>query len=279
MQTIHRELESIVDYSVDSISSGVKKETIYVVGNRFTVFAENEGVYTVDNFFKFAYSISKNKFDNTIYQVVLGQGLSEYSLLQLKAFFISDEFSDHFYLSTSLLFYKKADEWMTHKHQRKNILISAPNKLSENCYESILICDDQCDEMQDHLTGEHLQAMLLVEASRQMMTATAELHWINKDLRGKKNFVLDSFSSQFLQYVFPLEVTFQLTVKSFRAGLNGNFKADVNINVMQLGQVMMSFQGAFSAMEKDSLAQLESMLAKRSLENASNTFEITKKVA
>lgn len=239
--------------------------TLHVVGNRFEAFAEHTHVYTLNSFKKLANNILKDTTLSTLYEVVLGQGLSETALDNLAKLFKSSKFKNIFYCPSFSLLQKKASKWMTHKHRAENILISVPQQTSEFVYESQLLCDDQCAEMQDHLTGEHLQASLLIEAVRQMLTATAECHWLNNDNRRTKNFVLDNFSSKFSHYIFPLEVTLKLNVQSLRKGLNGNFKSVVSIEVIQLDQVMMHCQATFSAMDKVALTQLEKTLAQQCL--------------
>ena len=252
---------------------------IYVVGNKFLAFSEHEFVYTLDAFKKFSSEVLKNLLATTQYEVVLGQGLSEAALANLAKFFQSPESNNIFFCPSSALLKKKASKWMTHKHRSENILISEPDQVNELIYESELLCDDQCAEMQDHLTGEHLQATLLIEAVRQMLIATAESHWLKEGGRKNKYFVLDDFSSKFSHYIFPLEVTLRLNVESFRKGLNGNFKSVVNVDVIQLDQVMMQCHATFSAMDKAALTHLEKTLAQQCLVFSNRASSAVLKVA
>lgn len=271
------ELNNVVPHNCYSLRNA--RKLICVVGNRFSVFSENENVYTLDAFWELTQKYINEPHNKMSYQVALGQGLGDKAIQKLVDFFDSQENNNRFQCDSSLLLIRKASSWMTHKYRQENILISAPHKVSESFYESYLMSDDQCAEMQDHMTGEHLQAMLLIEAARQMMTATAESHWLIDEFRGTKNFVLDSFSSEFMQYLFPLDVTLQLSVTSFRKGLNGNFKANVCIDFIQIDQVMMRCHGVFSAMEKNSLTQLEKSLAIKCLEQSMNVSSVITKAA
>lgn len=57
--------------------------------------------------------------------------------------------------------------------------------MNTNIFESHLMLNDRCAEMSDHVTGQHLQGMILIEAARQMTLAVTEMYFIDSNDREK----------------------------------------------------------------------------------------------
>ncbi|MBD2810814.1 hypothetical protein ID853_07945 [Xenorhabdus sp. Vera] len=82
---------------------------------------------------------------------------------------------------------------ITHKHKRKNVLISKTIKTGDTSYQCHLLIDDDCAEMADHVTGQHIQGMVLLEACRQMINSVSERFLIKTGRN--KSFVLHTMNS------------------------------------------------------------------------------------
>src|SRR5207248_782480 len=96
----------------------------------------------------------------------------------------------------------RASQETTHKHFTRNIAISTPTRVTDDSFSAQLLLDEGNDILTDHLTGEHIQGVALVEAARQMWTAVTEMFLRQGDEQVR--LVLDQLSAKFTKYVFPL---------------------------------------------------------------------------
>jgi hypothetical protein len=243
----------------------MKKVNIILVGNTLTTFANNKNIFTYDQFNSLLEVEHKLNISQNSYLISLGQGLSDTQIQALPSHIASLDLSERFTLSDELLHLKRATRQATHKRNADNIMISSPVKHAETAFKSYLMLNEQCAEMSDHLTGQHIQGMVLIEAARQMINAVSEEHLIQRDRDIRKGFVLNSIESTFIEYVFPSEVSFHLTLNHMRGGLGGNFKAEASIDVRQHNKLMMKIDLGFSVIDKTTLLDIESMMAAQSV--------------
>lgn len=73
----------------------------------------------------------------------------------------------------------------THKNKAENVLISEVSQIDVASYQCHLLIDDGCAEMADHVTGQHVQGMVLLEACRQMVNSVSERFLIKKTVRNR----------------------------------------------------------------------------------------------
>src|SRR5690606_12858101 len=108
--------------------------------------------------------------------LVPGQGLGDESVKQLlrEATASANLSSFDFSLWHSLP--ARAPMSLSHKHNPANTLISSPRRLAADVFESHLLIDEECELMHDHLSGQHVQGMVLIEATRQALLAVAEAY-------------------------------------------------------------------------------------------------------
>lgn len=230
---------------------------IVVVGDRFAQFSVNDKVLTFSQAIKF-FSDNKN---NENYQVVIGQGLSKNNIET----FLKDIGGDNVDIVSvnSCLPLLRETTHNTHKKNEENVLISESTKLDKDVYQCHLLIDDGCAEMSDHVTGQHIQGMVLLEACRQMVNSVSERYLINSSYN--KSFVLHAMNSEFLEYLFPVTSTMELTLLKYRKALRGDFTAECIINVIQNNKVCLTTGIKFSAVDKGSLNLLEQQMAEKSL--------------
>lgn len=249
----------------------MEKLKIVIIGNKLNDFANNKNILTYQQFNYLLKIESKLAGSTNKYKIHLGQGLSD---LQIKSVFenIYDlNLIDRFSLSGVMHKIGRAGCGLTHKIKTENSMISEPEKISELTFRSYLMLDESCAEMSDHITGQHIQGMVLIEAARQMVNAVSEKFLIHSHSRKRKGFVLHSLNSTFLEYIFPLDVEFIFKLEKLRHGLDGNFKAHANIQALQNSKLMMSIDIGFSVMEKNTLLGLESQRAETAVEKVINT--------
>jgi hypothetical protein len=119
-----------------------------VVGDKFISFIKETG------------NISYSELNNSPDQfrgssLIIGLGLSRNELNSIQ------DIADRYEIKI-INKYVPADCCITHKYKLENCLISKPVQLAENIYESQLILDDDSELLLDHITGLHLQGMILV---------------------------------------------------------------------------------------------------------------------
>lgn len=170
--------------------------TIYVVGDSFSEFCEYSNVYT--------YSDVVTQDPDRLRKITLAvcQGINESEIGHLKdlGFNIKENVT------------QKVDKLLAHKTKEKNVLITTPSQIDKSNYQSLLMVNDDCAEMSDHVTGKHLQGLMLAEAARQMFMACTELYDYNDDQKLNYSYILNTFNINFKAFLFPLDVNIILKV-------------------------------------------------------------------
>jgi hypothetical protein len=64
-------------------------------------------------------------------------------------------------------------------------MLSLPRRVSESCFEADVLVDDAGEHMSDHVSGQHLPGMVLIEAARQMILAVTE-EFFSESLPGQR---------------------------------------------------------------------------------------------
>jgi len=159
----------------------------------------------------------------------------------------------------------KAPLRLAHKTRPENILISWPRKLADDLYEADLMLDSDSELMRDHITGQHIQGMVLIEAARQTFLAVTEAYYVPADMRGSHYFVIESMSAHYKGFVFPVDATIRYAVE--RADLEpGRLSFDVSMTVHQGGQIRAELPTSFTAHDKSALVPKEERRAQRTLQ-------------
>ncbi len=248
---------------------------ICVVGSKLKEFSNNKSVFTTKEFINLL-QLESNMLDGiNQYNVHLGQGLDDKARAYIFNKIIEEELQNRFVFSGIDQHTKRATGQMTHKAKQSNTLISVPEKISDGNYKSYLMIDENCAEFSDHLTGQHIQAMVLVEAARQMVNAVVEEHMLDADKKEKVGFVLNTFNSEFHHYVFPFEVILTYKVKKIRKMPTGDLMATAVISVIQNDHVCMQAELKHSVIDKNFLNDKESEMAVKSLMKMKDTKKIT----
>lgn len=222
---------------------------LYLVGNRFVDFACNEMVLTVNQFFNWAKSMSLVARENN-YVLHAGQGITDQDNQKIVEFIRRNKLYNQFICSDSLFPSGRAARYMTHKHQDKNTIISEPTKLSEICYESYLMIDENCADLSDHLTGQHIQGAVLMEAARQMTLAVTEKYFIADEYRNQVSFVSNAVQTKFYAYAFPLEIKIRYEIKKQRGLKKQNSQFMVLVTFLQNEEPVSEVTYDFSVLNK-----------------------------
>jgi hypothetical protein len=222
---------------------------IYIVGNRLIEFAKNPGVYTVDKFLSLV-EAERNAKPKAIYEIHFGQGLSDGERECIYKAVENSGVYEHFICNHQLSYLKRANSSLTHKHHDANTMISEPVRITDSLYESYLMLDERCAEMSDHLTGEHIQGAVLMEAARQMTLAVTEKFFIDSKDYGKVSFVSNSVETKFLSYAFPIDIKIEYKIVKHRGMIKNNNQFKVQIRFFQCEREVTQVTYTFSTLDK-----------------------------
>jgi A-factor biosynthesis hotdog domain len=98
----------------------------------------------------------------------------------------------------------EAPSTLTHKKRSENTLISTPRKHGTAFYQSDLLIAADNELILDHVTGQHVQGMVLVEACRQMFIAVSELTHMDAVDHRKDYVIFNSMNVEFKAFTYPL---------------------------------------------------------------------------
>lgn len=235
--------------------------SLLVVGNKFRNLTRHPNTLTYDQLeLALQKMIETNPLDAT-YMVSLGQGLSDEQSDKLKRLVKSNQvLTKHIRLKENTAI-ERSSKNFTHKHAEENILISDPFKIEKNEYAAYLMINDECAEMSDHVTGQHLQGMLLVEAARQLTLAVTEKYFIEESQRKNVGFVTDKLEVNFKHYAFPIETFMQYTIDRVRGVNSINRSYQVTIQFIQSHRIVAEVKYGFSTFNKNFLYEKENEAA------------------
>jgi hypothetical protein len=177
----------------------VKKElqmrnTFIVVGDQYAEFANHQGVTTYTAFMEQLQDAAAWSGDEL---VVIGLGIADHALRTLLDALAARGIRDIVWSGAV------ATPALTHKRKQERGLITEPRRSAARQYDMWLYCDDALDRLSDHVTGQHVSAMLLLEAARQAIIASVELEYV-ATAGTKLGMVIDHFNTRFLGFVFPI---------------------------------------------------------------------------
>jgi|GEM_PF-6514974 len=97
----------------------------------------------------------------------------------------------------------------TRKHKAENVIIGTVNKITDTTFSSQLLINNESELILDHLSGFHIPAMILIEATRQVTTVV-----INKYLTSFDSTyaITTKFNNQFNEFVFPFQTQINAAV-------------------------------------------------------------------
>lgn len=173
-------------------------KTTTIVGDKFKAFARNPGVICIG---QLEAALEQGPLDDGV-AFELGQGLSEQRIARLLAMANDAHCRDRFLFDRP----QKCGLRHVHKHNPENSLLSLPRRLSESLFQADLLIDEDGELMSDHLSGQHLPGMVLIEAARQMILAVTE-EFLSESLASQRAFVWLGLDVKYRGYAFPVRTT------------------------------------------------------------------------
>jgi hypothetical protein len=124
-----------------------------------------------------------------------------------------------------------------HKKNPLNALIS-PIVKTDSDYSCNLIVPAGNDMVSDHVTGEHISGMVLIEAARQMSMAVIDSRFQD----GKKRYqIINELSADFVTFIHPFDTRMTLHFDEFRIKGDKCY-IDCKVNMYQADEVRTSIR-------------------------------------
>jgi A-factor biosynthesis hotdog protein len=235
-------------------------QTALLVGDRFADFAKLDGVITVS---RLARLLDEPDLDHTLpARVVVGQGVSHDWLAYLRrrrdhrgAFldFVGEQVATD-----------RTGRRHSHKHHRKNVLLSDPAVVGDGRYQMALAIDDDCELMNDHTTGLHVQGMILTEAARQAFLVVTE--WFLAPQDADYYYVINKFATTYTRFAFPVPTDVLVELRDVDRGRGDRIRAQVLVTFHQNGAVVCEAEVDYMAILTQTLSGKERSMATAALD-------------
>lgn len=254
------------------VVEGMKKDNsrlvkLFVVGDKFKCFIKNNNIIGISQLEKIISGEISASYDKC--DVYVGQGVCEIHIKNIHDHVKRMKLNNKF----KIIFpdyYNKSSKGLTHKHRNENIMISEPIQLGESAYRCNLMLNDNCAEMSDHVTGHHIQGMVVIEAARQMVLAVTEKYLIAKNRKIKPNFLTNSISAEFKKFIFPLQVEVIAEVTEIKKSVGNNLTCNFSISFIQDGQECVRLACKSSVLDSDYVEEKETYLAVQCIQSHLN---------
>ncbi|MFD6968931.1 AfsA-related hotdog domain-containing protein [Streptomyces sp. NPDC059979] len=238
-------------------------QSIVLVGDRFSGFAVQENVFTISQLVD---DIRRGVYATEGDPVLIesAQGVSEADV-----FLIVEELRHrgldriHVRLQPSTL--SGAGE--VHKHQVANSLIADLHQVDDSLFGAGLRLHNDNELLLDHQTGQHVQGMVAVEASRQMFLAVTERFFAAQWPQRKYYFVIEHMNTAFENFLFPLCSTIEYRITESRTQDPSRLSFTAEVGIHQAGRRSAFTQLAFTAFDTDVIEAKEDRRARRAVEH------------
>ncbi len=154
---------------------------------------------------------------------------------------------------------------LTHKRHTDYVLVSPPERV-DGRWRFALLVDDGADRLSDHVTGQHMGAMLLIEAARQAVIASIERHCPRAD-GASWGLILQRLDCRFDTYAFPLPT--EVSVGVVESG-TGDAQRELVLDVLflQAGKRVSGIDFHVGLCRRDLLSRIEGRHAARAVAEA-----------
>jgi hypothetical protein len=244
-------------------------KTLLVVSDKFHHFSTRKDVITKSELHNLLNSKNIIFHKPTKTLLIPGQGFSEESSKDIKLLAYSSLNSAHFDFSMWDNMPKRASKQITHKYKDENILISDPHRQSTDSFSMNILINEDCEMMQDHQTGLHVQGILLLEASRQGFLAIFE-KFFALESTGKLYFIFNSLNVNYNRFAFPLPATLSVSIRELDVSNSKKQHAIMDMEIIQCGSSSASFTLDMTMMASTRISSMESKLATQSLNDHIN---------
>ena len=234
--------------------SAVARQTVFLVGDQYEAFARNPHVVTASEFTR----RMAGQGDGSPDLAIFGQGMRHEATVALH--------SEAGHLPVAIVpIQEPAPLAITHKREVHHVLISAPRKIGPQLYSMDLIVDDTMDRLTDHVTGQHIGGMLLIEASRQAAIAVTELEHL-ASRPDRHGFIWSGLRVEFTRFCFPLPTEIHVALEERTVGDPSRPLYVASVEMLQAGQPIARMQMDFELLKSTTIERIEAKAAARAVE-------------
>lgn len=198
-------------------------------------------------------------------KLIAGQGLGTAEVDYAYRLGIASGFAEEFALWHVWAHAVPAGRLLCHKHKVENMLISTPEQLEDGVYVSEILLHARNELMLDHLTGYHVQGMVLTEACRQMVLAVTERFCLDNYQPTKRYFVLNEMTVRYMAFAFPLPAQIRCRVLERSQPKPDRVHAHADMEVWQGDRPVSGMNVKLSVMDVELLDKCESTSAGKAL--------------
>ncbi|MCY1078881.1 AfsA-related hotdog domain-containing protein [Archangium lansingense] len=241
----------------------MRTKVLHVVGERFAGFShENpEEVVTLSQLERM---LGNGTLQGDV-TLLIGQGIPDEGLRRLREQTRHAPHGKRVTLEPGPSALERASSRLAHKHLEQNIMITLPETMVEGeRYVSSLLLDDRCAELSDHMTGQHIQGMVLIEAARQMMLAVTERYFL-KDRDRSHYFVINQIDATYHAFGFPLGMDVEYHILEHKEGKRGSLSSEVKVCFVQGGELLTEVKIRFTVYDAAFLSQREAEKARQAI--------------
>ncbi len=229
------------------------KKRMVIVGDKFEEFASNEMVVTISEAEE-VFSNDRSEYFDVLFE--LGQGVSAERANRLITF---AELTGR---REQLLFQPvvKCGQRLVHKCHPENSLISLPKKISDRIYQADMLIDDECELLTDHVSGQHLQGIVLIEAVRQMILAVTEEYYARK-IEGPRSFIWHGIQIDYLGYAFPIASSIVYAIDDIDYSRKKRIRFSISAEILQRNTAVCVAKSSVELFDRSSVERREGKLA------------------
>ncbi|RJE76083.1 hypothetical protein BGP78_13805 [Pseudoalteromonas sp. MSK9-3] len=230
--------------------------TYIIVDDIFQGFSDNnETVLTRTELYS---KLLSNKVNLDNINLIIGQGINE---LDLRAMIRSLNVDIRRFSFTNDSNYVKASKNNTHKNYFQNIIVSVARRTMDKVYELDLMLDGANEFFADHMTGQHIQGMALIEAARQAFLSVTEQFYLASN-KEKIYFVINDINIKYKRFLFPVSSKVRYTILEENI-TEDKMAFDVSIDILQDGKVCATTAVTFTAFKYEVIHKKELRAAQK----------------
>lgn len=227
-------------------------KSITVVGNKFESFARNAGVMRLEQL-EHALQTRSAELDDASFE--LGQGVSEEAVRRLVQ--LAEQAGHRDALAFSPI--TKCGFSHVHKTAQQNSMLSLPRRVDLSSFEADVWIDDSSELFQDHLSGQHLPGMALIEAARQMILAVTEEFYAQAG--AQRAFVWSNINIAYTGYAFPVKTLLSYHVTEIDASQRSRTRYSARMTFWQGSASPCTATSDYEVYEERIIRKLEQRLA------------------
>lgn len=243
---------------------------LIVIPKVFKQFSENPNLLPYDKLLSLLHAHDVPAAELVGRRLIAGQGLDDMQVNHAWYVGTSRGLANEFAHWRTARKGRYADQSLCHKRRPENILISVPERQSDGGYTAELLLHERNELMLDHLTGQHIQGMVLTEACRQMFLAVTERYCLDNYPAAKRYFVINLMNVRYQAFAFPLPAQIRYRVIDQQQPKPERVSIHADMDVLQAGQVVAGMEVKFTVFDDAYISQRERKLAAEAVGNYVN---------